>query len=496
MRSTIRALAVAGAALVALAVPAGACRRARPGPSLEVLVPLLPPSLDPFSDSRLVSRSIFAAIYEPLAQETARGIRPAIADGWTNPAPDTWVFRIAADSTFHDGTPVTSRDVVRAAQSSRLTRGSPASLADLRRIEIVDERTIRFRTHTSAQDFLLAVSALLIPRQSEEGLVGTGPYRVVSRMPDRILLRRHARPGHPDPFLEEVVFRLFSSPAEGLRLLRREGARAVLEPTREMLAEARASPRLRVVTTPPGGLVFLATGFSAEPGPLGDVRVRRALRLAIDLPALVAAGTPPGGTPVGRVIPPGAFGFDPQRTPARRDLPAARALLAAAGFATGLDATLDASETGRETALELAREAAEAGIRLEVVVHAPDAFAGRIDGSSPLYLDRWFVGEDAGQALRDAFHTRDLSRGLGPLNRTGYSNPAVDAALDALAAAATAEERLERLRALSDLLDGDLPWIPLFSPREARILPADLEAPPRPDALFDVSEAHRAGGGR
>ncbi len=496
MRATTWALAVAGAALLALAVPAGACRRARPGPSLEVLVPLLPEGLDPFSDARLVSRSIFAAIYEPLAEVTARGIRPAIADGWTNPAPDTWVFRVAADSTFHDGTPVTSRDVVRAAQSSRLSRGSPASLADLRRIEVVDERTVRFRTHTSAQDFLLAVSALLIPKETGEGLVGTGPYRVVARMPDRILLRRHARPGHPDPFLEEVVFRLFSSPAEGLRLLRREGVEAVLAPTREMLAEARATPRLRVVTTPPGGLVYLAVGFSADPGPLGDVRVRRALRLAVDPQALAATGTLAGGTPVGRVIPPGAFGFDPQRTPPRRDLPAARALLAAAGFANGFDAEIDVSPSGREAALELARQAAEAGIRLEVVVHAPDAFARRIDGSSPLYLDSWFVGEDAGQALRDAFHTRDRSRGLGPLNHAGYSNPAVDAALGALAAAATAEERLERLRALSDLLDEDLPWIPLYSPHELRILPARLEMPPRSDALFVVSEARAAGGGR
>lgn len=488
--------AAAAVGLCALLVAGAACRRRPPEPTLEVLVPSLPATLDPFADSRLVSRSIFTAIFEPLAEETAFGVRPAIADRWTNPAPDVWVFHIGSDSLFHDGSPVTSRQVVDAALSSRSATTSVAGLADLRAIEVVDERTVRFRTHAPSEDFLLAVSALFVPKPQGGTFLGTGPFRVVARTPDRIVLRRHERPRHAPPLLAEVVFRRFASSAEGLRLLRREVPAAALDPTPAMVQEARADPRYRVAAAESGGLTYLAVGFSAGAGPLEDVRVRRALRLALDLPGLVAAGALAGGTPSAQLIPPGAFGFDPARKPPVRDLAAARRLLAAAGLPAGFDAVLDVSPSGQRTGEALAAQVAEAGIRLRVAVHRSDAFVARIDGKSPLYIYSWFVGQDAGQALRNAFHTRDASRGLGTLNRTGWSRPELDREFAALAAAPVQEERLRRLRAISARLDEELPWIPLYSAREARILPEGLGFPARPDGLFAVAEARAVPAGR
>lgn len=486
------ALLVVAAALL----PSGACRERPVRRSVEVLVPVLPESLDPYSDPRLVSRSVFSAIYEPLVAEHEAGFRPALAQSWTNPAPDTWLFRIAEGASFHDGSPVTSRDVVQAAHASRTARGSVASLADLRAIEAADARTVRFRTFRAPEDFLHSVSALFIARKEGESFVGSGPYRVVARTPDRIVLARHERPSRPAPYLDEVVFRRFANAAEGLRLMGRDVPIAVADPAPAMVAAARGDPRLRVVTTDSGGLTYLAIGFSAGAGPLSDLRVRRALRLAIDLPALVAAGTVAGGTPVGRLIPPGSFGFDPGRRPPRRDLATARRLLEEAGHPHGFDLDLDVGPNGRRAGDALAAQAGEAGIRLRVRVHRPDDFVTRIEGRSPLYLYSWFVGRDAGQALRNAFHTRDASRGLGSMNRTGFSSAAVDAAFSRLTFAARAEERLTRIREVSDLLDEELPWIPLYSARESRIFPAGLDLGWRPDGLLVIADARPAGGGR
>ncbi len=477
------------------AVPT-ACRRESPPRAVDVLVPFLPASLDPYADSRLVSRSIFSAIYEPLVAENDVGVRPALAESWTNPAPDTWLFRIAADATFHDRSPVTSREVVDAAHASRTARGSIATLADLRAIEVADARTVRFRTYQAPEEFLLSVSALFIARRDADRFVGSGPYRVVAHTPDRIVLARHDRPSRPAPWLDKVVFRRFGSAAEGLRLMQRGVPVAVADPTVAMVAAARKDPSLRVVTTDTGSLTYLAIGFSAGAGPLEDARVRRALRLALDLPALVAEGTISGGTPAARVIPPGSFGFDPQRKPPRRDLPTARQLLAEAGYPNGLELDLDVGPNARRAGRALAAQVAQAGIRLHVAVRRPDDFVSRIDGRSPLYLYSWFVGRDAGQALRNAFHTRKAARGLGSMNRTGFSNAAVDASLARLADATRAEERLARLREVADLLDEELPWIPLYSARQTRILPAWLELGWRPDGLLVIADARPAGGGR
>lgn len=486
------------AALAALAVLAAApgCREPASHRTLEVLVPLLPATLDPFADSRLVSQSLYAAVFEPLAQNTALGIRPALAESWTNPSPDSWVFRLGRGAAFHDGSPVESKDVVDAALAGRSSRGSLSALADLRTIEVVDVRTVRFLTHSPAQDFLLAVSTLFIPRKSGDGFLGTGPFRVVARTPERVVLRRHDRPGRPVPLLEEVVFRRFTSSSAGVRLMHRRVPTAVIDPTRTMVEEAHRDPRFRVVTSESGSLTYLAIGLPARDGPLADIRVRRALRLALDLPRLVSAGTLAGGTPAGRLIPPGAFGYDPALKPPGRDLAEARRLLALAGWPDGFETSLDVTLNGQRAAEALARQAADAGIRLRVRQHAPDAFLEAIDGTSPLYLFSWFVGEDPGQALRSFFHTKEPGRGLGTLNRTGFASEEVDEALAALARTTEPEERLARLRAVSDLLDADLPWIPLYSARSARILPAWLHLPSRSDGLFVVSEARLAGGGR
>ncbi|HMM34567.1 MAG TPA: ABC transporter substrate-binding protein, partial [Thermoanaerobaculia bacterium] len=200
------------AAVLLAASPA--CRRgAAPRPP-GMLVPALPPSPRPHSHPRLVSRSIFSAIYEPLVAENDVGVRPALAESWTNPAPDPWLFRIAPDATFHDRSPVTSREVVAAAHASRTARGSVASLADLRAIEVADARTVRFRTFQAPEEFLLSVSALFITRRDADRFVGSGAYRVVAHTPDRIVLARHDRPSRPAPWLYEVVFRRFGRTAE------------------------------------------------------------------------------------------------------------------------------------------------------------------------------------------------------------------------------------------------------------------------------------------
>lgn len=495
MRKTtsIRRRRVGAALCLAGLIAAGAaCRRPRPLRAIEVLVPFLPGTLDPSADTRLVSRSIFSAVYEPLAEETALGIRPAIAESWTSPTPDSWVFRIAADTLFHDGTPVTSADVLAAVRGSRTSAPSLTGLADLKTVEAPDSRTVRFTTHAAAGDFLLALSALPISKRAGETFVGTGPYRVASRTPDLVVLRRHPRPGHARPLLEEVRFRRLADPAEGPRLLRERNDLAALDPTRAMVDAVRGDLRYRTVTTESGGVTYLAIGFPATPGPLGDVRVRQALRLAIDLPELTRTGTLAGGSPAAQLVPPGSFGYDPERTAPRRDPAKARLLLRAAGFPNGFDVPLDVSPNGRAAADALARQVAEAGIRLHVSEHPAEEFASRILGSSPLYLYSWFVGEDAGHALRNAFHTRDTARGLGTLNRTGFSSPAVDEALAALAATTDPQKRLRALRDLSALLDAELPWIPLFSAREVRILPAGIDLPSRPDGLFVVAEARAA----
>ena len=86
----------------------------------------------------------------------------------------------------------------------------------------------------------------------------------------------------------------------------------------------------------------------------------------------MATGTIAGGTPAGRVVPPGSFGFDPGRRPPRRDLPTARRLLEEAGYPSGFEVDLDVGPNSRRAARALADQAAEAGNPLRLALPRPD----------------------------------------------------------------------------------------------------------------------------
>ncbi|MEP0764846.1 MAG: hypothetical protein HRF48_19125 [Chloroflexota bacterium] len=80
-----------------------------------------------------------------------------------------------------------------------------------------------------------------------------------------------------------------------------------------------------------------------DPHPLfGDVRVRRAIQLAIDLDEIMEKAVLGEGTVMPSFLVPSSWAFDPNLKPITRDLDAARALLAEAGWAdTDGDGILD-----------------------------------------------------------------------------------------------------------------------------------------------------------
>ena len=152
-------VAASGADWRSLLVPGAACRKTSPERTLEVLVPPPPGHSRPVR--RLAPRRpqpLHRHLRAPRRGDGVRhrGRRSPRAGRTRPPTPGPSAFPRARP--FHDGTPVTSRDVVDAARASRASRGSLAGLADLKSIEVVDERTVRFRTHRPAEDFLLTVS--------------------------------------------------------------------------------------------------------------------------------------------------------------------------------------------------------------------------------------------------------------------------------------------------------------------------------------------------
>lgn len=206
--------------------------------------------------------------------------------------------------------------------------------------------------------------------------------------------------------------------------------------------------------------------------PLDDLRVRRALSLAIDRETLVEKVVRGAGQPAYGFTPPGAgyAGVTPAeaaQTQAEREAEA-RALLREAGYENGKGfPAIELMTTSRDVQRVMA-ETIQAmwqqtlGIHVEIRACEWTAYkAAQQNGEYDISSSSW-----SGDYLDPATFV-ELWRSGGGNNCTGWGSPACDAALNRAAQAATAEERRAALqKAESEMLQGQ-PVVPLYWSRRS-----------------------------
>ena len=129
-------------------------------------------------------------------------------------------------------------------------------------------------------------------------------------------------------------------------------------------------------------------------GPLCDVRVRRALNYAVDMPTILRTVIGGRGIQAAGALPPGILGYDSTRAPYQHDPAKARQLLAEAGYAKGFPLKLwrTAREQYSRIAQALQQQLGEVGITVEIVERdASSARAAARAGETDLFLTDWYA---------------------------------------------------------------------------------------------------------
>jgi oligopeptide transport system substrate-binding protein len=194
--------------------------------------------------------------------------------------------------------------------------------------------------------------------------------------------------------------------------------------------------------------------------PFDDIRVRRAINLAINREAITGKIVPVGYLPAYNLVPPntanfpGGNAFDFRSMPYPQRYAQAQALMRAAGF--GPDNRLKATYLMRSTA---------AGYQRSVSAALQQMFA-------LIYLDISIIPTDAQVFYKqiqehdfdiaDASNFLDLFRTGGGNNWGAYTDPAFDHALDAASEETSLEARGEKLKAAEAILIKDQAFMPLF----------------------------------
>lgn len=254
---------------------------------------------------------------------------------------------------FHDGSPLTSRDVattfLRALDPETAFPYADRFLGYSPSVEVLDDSTVRTRASRHARilhawtvlpilpDRVLSAASPRALAQSGVGeeLIGSGPFRFDGRRSrDEWVFRRHALndpPGSPD--IERLVYRVRPDhSALTVELL--TGAADLYFPVApDLIGRIDRSQQARVLEGGSRDWTFIV--WNTRVAPVSDLALRRALGLALDRPALIRASHAGRGTAGDGVLPPGHPAFE-RRIPAH-DRDAAESTLDSLGWLKGPD---------------------------------------------------------------------------------------------------------------------------------------------------------------
>jgi len=374
-------IAFAAALAAALADPAESQANRRRGTSITIVTggqATLPvPTLMEGAESSVGNLDVADQLFIRLADlgpklQTAgdRDFVPALASSWTRRDSVTLAFDLDPRARWHDGAPITARDVVFTIGRAKDPAIAPRLSALLRQIVSVSAESqkrvvFRFALPYAEQLYDATFHVAPVPAHLLESIpagdlarsafvthpVGSGPYRWVRNVPGQFVELAAV----PDFFLgkpkvERLIFRTASDPGARLNLLLSGQADAmdIIPPPPDNIRRVAADTTLRLISVPSSTVGYLLFNQRdpknrARPHPiLADIRVRRAITLGLDRRELVQAvfgsqSVVPYG-PVSQLL----WIRNGAPEPEAANIPEAKRLLAATGWGdSDGDGTLD-----------------------------------------------------------------------------------------------------------------------------------------------------------
>jgi peptide/nickel transport system substrate-binding protein len=376
-------------------------------------------------------------LYSRLVRENAAGrISPDLAESWQPDASATaWTFKLRPGVTFHNGKPLTSRDVaytIRQVVDPEL--GSPGAsvltIVAMDKLATPDDQTIVFHLTQPHADFpllLLHYSCYIIPEGSAATIgtsgIGSGPFKLETFAPEgkTVVVANDSYWAGPPLVARVEIVGIADSEGRASALLADQTDFEIVAFEQADLVKRNPSYTLQEV---PGG-DWLTLVMRTDAAPFDDARVRLAMKLVVDRPAMVKTVLQGFGRVAGDhpVWPGDQYYLAVSRS---QDVAKAKALLAEAGHPGGLDVTLytsDSLEGMVSLAVAYKEMAALAGISVEIKQSPADGYWNDIWLTEPFCVSSW--GErQADQVLNELYRTG------ADWNETAWSDKPFEQLLD------------------------------------------------------------------
>ncbi len=434
--------------------------------------------------SDLASTRIAADQFEGLTRFNAMGeAEPGLAESWTISADGlTWTFVLRPGLRFSDGQPLSPAVFVAALARIRDEKsGSPhgALFGGIEEITAVGERQLIIRLKNPFPELpaLLAHPAIAALPFHRIGLVGeqwtadrplvtSGAYRLTDwKLNQQLTLQANPRWHGGRPVSSRLLWRPMDNMNSAMRMVLAGGADIGSDypPARHNWLKQKY-PRL-VRSAPFLGTYYFA--FNTRKAPFNDVRVRRALAMAVDRDWIARKMVAAGNEPAWGLLPPGLAGEAPSRPdwaewPRERRLAAARKLLSQAGYGPNrrlsFEIRFNSSTEHRRAAVAMATMWREIGVEAKLLNSESSLHFDSLKRADFQFARSGWIADLPAPENFLAVHRSDA----GAQNYSGYASPTYDALLDAALAEPNAMKRRGKMRDAERRLMQDMPILTLY----------------------------------
>ena len=495
MKIAKSAVLVAAVASIAFPVSAETLRWARAGDAL---------TLDPHAQNEGPTHTIRHQMYEPLIiRDTTGAFEAALATDWAPSAddPTVWVFNLRQGVKFHDGADFTAEDVVftfeRAKQPNSDMKELIGSIVEVR---AVDDYTIEIVTDGPNPILPSNLTNLFIMDKDwteanntvnvqdfEGGEItyattnanGTGPYVLTSREPDvKTVMTRNEDYWGRDQFpmeVSEIVYTPIQNAATRVAAMLSGEVNFLQDMPVQDLERVGAADGLVVKKAPQNRVIFFGMNQGAEDleadnvdgaNPLADVRVRKAMSMAINRDAIQQVVMRGQSEPAGMIAPPFVNGWtETMDGESATDIDAAKAMMAEAGYGDGFSIRLDCPNDRYINDEGICQAAVgmlgQIGItvNLEAIPKAQH-FPKITDGNTDFYMLGWGVPTyDSEYIFNFLVHGRESD--IGTWNGTGFNSADLNGKIKSLASNTDLDVRNSDIADIWRVVQDEVLYIPV-----------------------------------
>lgn len=342
-----------------------------------VKVDTLDPAQNAVNESIWIDQNLYARLVQ--ADPTGSKIVPDLASSWDiSPDKLTYTFHLR-DATFSDGSPVTAADAKWSIERARaLDGGWGFLLTPVKSITAVDATTLKITlsaVHSPLPADLAMYAYAVLPQAKVTAdkdffthPVTSGPFTIASYNPDtEIDLAANPKYWGPKPKISTVAITVVPNDNTRVLQLQSKQVDVIENPPGNLLKQIAQNPSLRVDLFPSTRVDFIQLPLKTKP--FNDVRVRQAVKYAVDLGQVTSLAYQGNARPANTFFPYQMLYWSKTPAAPTQDLAKAKALLIAAGFPQGFSTnliTVSGDAAGQAEAVVLKSQLAKVGINVSI----------------------------------------------------------------------------------------------------------------------------------